>query len=204
MLCHLYRSFSPQVASGGSNGHEPVQSRHISLSQGSSKMWGASLTAWGPCCQGSLGLFALGERGGHHLTPKHIFFMPGHFSHTSFSTSFCSLSLFTLLGSCPRTSFCRKAYIFQGRTSQPSTLSFWLASIHSSPTCLVDSISMSEGGGTWLSLRRQFSKTIVVVSATHRTFQWLEFPHRSYSTHKSGDLIAAVQSSGRTKGERRQ
>lgn len=61
--------------------------------------------------------------GGHPLTPKHIFFMAGHFIHTSFSTSFCSLSLFTLLGSCPRTSFCRKAYIFQGRTSQPSTLS---------------------------------------------------------------------------------
>lgn len=47
------------------------------------------------------------------------------------------------------TSFYPKAYIFRGWTSQPGALSSWFAPIHSSPTCLVASLSTWKGGGTW-------------------------------------------------------
>lgn len=107
------------------------------------------------------------------------------------------------------TLFYPKAQISCGWTAQLGALSSWFAPIHSSPTCPMAVISTWKGGGTWQggpshTLHRQISKTLAVVFAAHGTFQWLEFPHRSHSTNKSGALISAIRSSGHTKGERKQ
>lgn len=128
--------------------------------------------------------------------------------------------LASCLGPCCQCALCC-APLVNGDIISPQSISFlWLDSSARCPLFLICSYPLLShlscgcyfhlewrrdvARGPQPSLRRQISKTLAVVFAAHGTFQWLEFPHRSHSTNKSGDLISAVQSSGHTKGERKQ
>lgn len=101
--------------------------------------------------------------------------------------------------------FSLKAYIFHGQALPLGSLSSRFAP--SSPVLPVWGMLLlcqreeGSGPGTQQSLRRQTSRAVVVASATHRTFQRLEFPPRSRAPSAGGAPIFAVQSSGHPEGD---